>query len=280
MADDPHATTVLMYVADLVALEGEIEAALAGQRDLVAAHPGAGAAVRRFHILAQGQRGVLSEHLLRLGGDAAATRERERSRPPSLPALLPPPAAPASARLPVCAALRGDYTAFHHAALGYGLLWGIAHRAYAERAAQPTFRLAEQHQRAYAAAAHEVVLLLTDVLAWELNRRGEPCRCLCPACRGLGLCICVGGAQSVTVDNFAETVVRDGRGVLVRQLRAGGPADRVGLRVGDVIEAVDGAEVPDPWKLNPCLEGFRSGRPVRLRVRQAAEGTRDVTVAP
>jgi hypothetical protein len=280
MTDDPHATTVRTYVVDLVELEGEIEAALAGQREIVAAHPGASAAVQRFHSLAREQRQALSEHLLSLGGEDATTRQEAQPRPPALVALTPPPAAPADARLPVCASLRGDYAAFHLAALGYGLLWGIAHRAYAERSEQPTFRLAEKHQRGYATAAHEVVQLLADVLAWELSRRGEPCRCLCPSCRGLGLCICTGGAQSVTVDNFAETVIRDEPGVLVRQLRAGGPAVRSGLRVGDVIEAADGKEVPDTWKLNPCLGGFQSGQTVRLRVHRKAEGTRDVTVSP
>ena len=119
--------------------------------------------------------------------------------------------------LPVCAALRSDYTAFHHAALGYGLLWGIAHRAYAERVHQPTFRLAEQHQRKYTEAAHAIVGLLADVLAWEASRRGQPCRCLCPSCRGLGLCICTAGAQSVTIDNLAETALPGERGVRVRE---------------------------------------------------------------
>jgi len=275
MTADPQTMTVVRSIADLVALEGDIEAGLASQQDIVAAHPDAAAALQRFHGMAQGQRSVLNEHLLSLGGAGAG------APPPSaLVALLSPPPTTAAAPLPVCAALRRDYAAFHYAAFGYGLLWGMAHRNYAEPAQQPTFRLAEQHQRAYAAAAQTVVGLLADVLAWELNRRGEPCRCLCPSCRGLGVCICTTAAKSVTVDNLAETALPDGPGVAVRELRAGGPADRCGIRVGDVIVAADDQEVPDPWKFNPCLAGFRSGQPVRLRVHREAAGTRDVTVTP
>jgi hypothetical protein len=277
MADDPQTQTVRRCIADLVALEGEIEAALAGQKDVVAAHPDAAAAVQRFHALAQGQRYALNEHLVSIGGqDVAAAAPR----PAALASLHPPTGATAASPLPVCVALWGDYTAFHHAALGYGLLWGIAHRAYAERVHQPTFRLAEQHQRKYAEAAQAIVGLLADVLAWELSQRGEPCRCLCPSCRGLGLCICTAGAQSVTIDTFAETALPGERGVLVRQLRAGGPADRGGLRPGEVIVAADGQEVPDLWKFNPFLGGFQTGQPVRLRVEQQAGGARDVIVAP
>ena len=40
MADDRQTRTVHRCIADLVALEGEIEAALAGQQHVVAAHPG------------------------------------------------------------------------------------------------------------------------------------------------------------------------------------------------------------------------------------------------
>jgi hypothetical protein len=276
MPDDPQTQTVRRCIADLVALEGEIEAALAGHKIVVAAHPDASAAVQRFHALAQGQRYALSEHLVSIGGQHAGGVPR----PPALAALLAPAGAAADFPLPVCAALRNDYTAFHHAALGYGLLWGIAHRAYAERVHQPTFRLAEQHQRSYAEAAQEIVGLLADVLAWELSRRGEPCRCLCPSCRGLGLCICTAGAQSVTVDNFAETARPGERGVRVRQLRAGGPADRGGLRAGDVVVAADGQEVPDLWKFNPFLAGFQAGQPVRLRVAPQTGGVRDVIVMP
>jgi hypothetical protein len=276
MPDDPQTRAVRRCVADMVALEGEIEAALAGHQSVVAAHPQAAAAVQRFHALAQGQRYALSEHLVSIGGQDAGGAPR----PPALASLLAPAGAAADSPLPVCAALRSDYAAFHHAALGYGLLWGIAHRAYAERVHQPTFRLAEQHQRRYAEAAQAIVGLLADVLAWELSRRGEPCRCLCPSCRDLGLCICTAGAQSVTIDNLAETALPGERGVLVRQLRAGSPADGGGLRAGDVIVAADDHEVPDLWKFNPFLAEFQAGQPVRLRLSRQPGGARDVIVTP
>jgi hypothetical protein len=275
MSDIPKTRAVRRCLADLVALEGAIETALAGQMNVVDAHPGAAAAVQRFHARAQSQRMTLSEHLAGVGGqDTAALRPADPAR------HVPPAGVAADAHLPISEALRADYTAFHHAALGYGLLWGIAHRAYAERTDQPTFRLAEQHQRAYAEAAHEIIGLLADVLAWELTRSGEPCDCLCPSCRDMGLCICTAGARSVTIGNLAETALRDERGAVVRQLRPGGPADRGGLVAGDVIVGVDGQEVPDTWKLNPLLGGFRAGQAVRLRVDSPDGATREVTVSP
>jgi hypothetical protein len=274
MTADPQRATVRRAVADLVALEGEIAAALALQEPIVAAHPPAGAAVRHFRTQALEHRDALAGHLAGLGDPRAAG-----ATAPVLVSLLPPPGA-ADAALPVCAALRADYTAFHHAALGYGLLWGMAHRAYTERVPEPTHRLAEQHQRRHAAAAQEVVGLLADVLAWELSRHGQPCGCICPSCRGLGVCICTTGAQSVTVDNFAETALPGERGVRVRQLRAGGPAEQGGLRPGDAVVAVDGQDLPDVWKLNGRLEGFRAGRPVRLRIEHPTGSVREVAVRP
>jgi hypothetical protein len=63
MTANPQTMTVLRSIADLAALEGDIEAGLASQQDIVAAHPDA-AAVQRFHGMAQGQRYVLNEHRL------------------------------------------------------------------------------------------------------------------------------------------------------------------------------------------------------------------------
>jgi hypothetical protein len=272
MTADPQRATVRRAVADLVALEGKIADALALQEPVVAAHPPAAAAVRRFRTQAQEHRDALTGHLAGLGAPAAAGA-------PVLASLLPPAGA-ADTPLPVCAALRADYTAFHHAALGYGLLWGMAHRAYTERVPEPTHRLAEQHQRRHAAAAQEVIGLLADVLAWELSQHGQPCRCICPSCRALGVCICTTCAQSVTVDNFAETALPGERGVRVRQLRAGGPAEQGGLRPGDAVVAVDGQDLPDVWKLNGLLEGFRAGRPTRLRIEHPTGAARDVSVRP
>src|SRR5438093_3925418 len=208
---DQQLQTIWQWCADLVALEGEIEAALESQREVVRNCAGAAAAVQRFQMLAAGQRYALSEHLVSIGGgDVPARPGRAR-----LAALFAPSASTTDTRLPVCTALWCDYTAFHHAAIGYGLLWGLAHRAYARRIHQPTFTLAEQHQHRYLEAAQEIVALSADVLLWELTQKGESCRCLCDSCDRLGLCICIGACRSITVDALAETAVPAEQGVLV-----------------------------------------------------------------
>ncbi|MGQ0675430.1 MAG: PDZ domain-containing protein, partial [Rhodospirillales bacterium] len=70
-------------------------------------------------------------------------------------------------------------------------------------------------------------------------------------------------------------------GVLVDSVHPGGPADRAGVKAGDVIVAVDGLEVDDPQALRfrvatkpaggaAALTVMRQGRPVALRLPLAA----------
>jgi S1-C subfamily serine protease len=55
---------------------------------------------------------------------------------------------------------------------------------------------------------------------------------------------------------------------VVTSLREGGRADRAGLHVGDVVEAVDGR---DPASLAEVERQMASGTPVGLRVRRGAD---------
>ncbi|HEY3236061.1 MAG TPA: trypsin-like peptidase domain-containing protein [Polyangiaceae bacterium] len=75
--------------------------------------------------------------------------------------------------------------------------------------------------------------------------------------------------------------LEDRSGVLVRKIIPGGPADRAGLQVDDIIQAFEGAPTPAPEKLRWVTSLTGSGRPVTLRVRR---GTRmfdiRVTLAP
>jgi Do/DeqQ family serine protease len=56
------------------------------------------------------------------------------------------------------------------------------------------------------------------------------------------------------------------QGALVTTLYPGGPAARAGLRVGDIVTAVDGGAVNDPAGLNFRIATKRSGESVRLDV--------------
>jgi putative serine protease PepD len=68
-----------------------------------------------------------------------------------------------------------------------------------------------------------------------------------------------------------------GGGVQVQTVTAGGPADRAGLRVGDVVRGVDDESVSAPEDLTRALSDKRPGDEVQLEV-QSGGSTRTVTV--
>jgi hypothetical protein len=76
MAEDRvREQTLRRQVAEIVALESDIERALEHQQGKVQAHPEAAAVVRRFREMASTQREALEAHLERLGGGAAEPTE-------------------------------------------------------------------------------------------------------------------------------------------------------------------------------------------------------------
>ena len=58
---------------------------------------------------------------------------------------------------------------------------------------------------------------------------------------------------------------KDG-GVLVQSVKDGGPAAKAGLKVGDVVTAIDGKPVESAWNLGDLLDGKKAGDSVRLDV--------------
>ena len=64
------------------------------------------------------------------------------------------------------------------------------------------------------------------------------------------------------------------RGLVVTEVVAGGPADRAGLRRGDVILEVNRQAVPDIAALNKILAQTRAGDPVLLYLRRPSSGGR------
>jgi putative serine protease PepD len=58
----------------------------------------------------------------------------------------------------------------------------------------------------------------------------------------------------------------------------GGPADRAGIRSGDVILSIDGRPVTDPDELVVAIRARTPGDTVVLRVRSGSADARDVRV--
>ncbi|MGB9887358.1 MAG: S1C family serine protease [Moorellales bacterium] len=124
-----------------------------------------------------------------------------------------------------------------------------------------------------------------------VNARGEvigitSVKIAAPAVEGMGFAIPIHDARPVI-----SRLVRDGRfrrvslglsltevsagaakwlglqpGLLVKGLLSGGPAERAGLRPGDVIVKVDGKAVRRPGELEAALASKRAGERVRLEV--------------
>ena len=98
--------------------------------------------------------------------------------------------------------------------------------------------------------------------------------------------------QGVTSDIAASLGMRLPGGILVNELYPGGPAERGGLRVGDVVLAVNGREITDPQSLRfrvatlsiggaAELTVWRRGSEVKVRVAVEAppeDPPRDTTV--
>ncbi|MFQ5984199.1 MAG: DegQ family serine endoprotease [Alphaproteobacteria bacterium] len=77
------------------------------------------------------------------------------------------------------------------------------------------------------------------------------------------------GGQAVTPEIAESLGLERPAGVLINAIYPGGPAERAGVRVGDVILAVDGKEVVDPQALRFRLATRPVGRDVELAlVRQ------------
>lgn len=74
------------------------------------------------------------------------------------------------------------------------------------------------------------------------------------------------GVQRVTSDIAVSLGMQGVRGVLVNSVVPGGPADRAGLRPGDVITAVNGTPVNDPNALRNLIASTPPGTEVTLAV--------------
>ncbi|MFT4621780.1 MAG: serine protease Do [Myxococcota bacterium] len=82
--------------------------------------------------------------------------------------------------------------------------------------------------------------------------------------------------EPLTNELAATLGVREGPGAVIGTVFAGTPADRGGLRAGDVVVAVDDAAIAGPSDLIAAIGGHRPGETVRLTVLR---GARERTVS-
>jgi len=85
------------------------------------------------------------------------------------------------------------------------------------------------------------------------------------------------GGQPVTSDIANSLGLARPGGVLVKQVFPGGPLDRAGVKTGDVVQSVDGANVDDMQSLNYRIATHKPGETVHMHVATGKQG-RDVSV--
>ena len=257
------------HVAEMVALESDIEGALENQREKVQAHREATAIVRHCHEISSRQRETLEAHLQRLGGDsteltdtAVATLfgtvgDSDGVRTPSESDLL-----------------RANYTAFNYAAISYAALCEMGLRLYDP----PLREMAWRHLQAYAEAAQQINQLIAKVVAWELQQQGLECRCICPMC-SMGACGCVAAGTYYLNEAWRETTPNSRgteRGFLLLPPRAGSPLAVAGVQGGERLLEVDDQPVTTIAEIQTAIRKHSLGEEVGVLVQRGSESPRAI----
>lgn len=266
---------LLPYVAEMMAIEAEIEEALNNVPARLEAHADGSMIVGQLRTNVKRHRKALHRRLREL---RSMTEEAERVAPRGTGEGAPGPRAPRD----LLGSLRYLHGLLNEAAFGYAVLHAVAHRFFDSRGEGNTADLAEGQLREYAQAAHFLNCIVSDVAVWELGNLGQECECKCPSC-GLGVCLCSPHGTNTVVDMWREMSAARAAGhvggIRVRQPRGDSSAARAGLQAGDYVLAVNGQEIAaESWdSINAIQETIKKHQPgeaVRLQIRRAS-GTKE-----
>jgi serine protease Do len=86
--------------------------------------------------------------------------------------------------------------------------------------------------------------------------------------------------QDINEDIAKNMKLRDRNGALITEVFKGDPADRAGVRSGDVVTEINGKKIKDTHELLMTIAGFRVGETVRIRIlRDGQEKELSITIA-
>ncbi|MFH1158963.1 MAG: DegQ family serine endoprotease [Pseudomonadota bacterium] len=77
--------------------------------------------------------------------------------------------------------------------------------------------------------------------------------------------------QAITPDMVESLGLKKAQGSLVNHVRSSGPADKAGIKTGDVILSINGKDVQDPEALKFRLATVPIGSPIKLQVLRAGK---------
>jgi Do/DeqQ family serine protease len=77
--------------------------------------------------------------------------------------------------------------------------------------------------------------------------------------------------QPITSDLAASMGIKELRGVLISGVTPGGPADHAGIKIGDIITAIDGQPTNDPNELRNRIASSAPGTPVTLTLQRSGK---------
>lgn len=270
MEEDRKQETLRRYASELVALEGDLEAAVDRQRESVHAYPDVAAALEHFHGMIATQKDALRSYLESVGGQ---TRPVTSQVVASFHALAQP--THARHRQSVTDTLRADFAAFNYAAISYAVLFEMALRLYDA----PLRELAPRHLQQYAEAAQTISQIIVRTTAGQLAEAGLECLCVCPMC-SIGACGCVSVGTAAVNSVWRETssIRESAPGFLLQPPRSNSSLALAGVQGGDCLLEVDGQRVQAIGDIQAAIRKHPIGGDVRLLVKRSLQAPREIQV--
>lgn len=262
MTYDPRHQLIRQRVEDLAAAEGDVAALL----DHAMARPHAPAnAMSSLQRLRPMVGAHLEELASYLEDHGAAPSHAPKARKPQTP----------DPDEPLSETLRRLSLAFHDCALGCAMVYELALRLFELRLRE----MAPRQMKAHSEAALSTAQLLPEVVAWQLDRVGIHCACICPMC-SLGACGCVEYGTQTLTDAWRGAVRADAGlpGFVLQPPRPESQLAQAGVRGGDRLLTVDGQGVSAFDEVQSAVRKHGLGEEVALRIQRGTQAAREITV--